>query len=68
MSYARVLLDRECGKCGMKFKQLVSFAEEKGGITIKVYRYKCPFCDALIRKPTQEEVRESLTLKEMQKK
>ena len=68
MSYARVHLDRNCGKCGMKFKQLASFEEEGERITIRVYRYKCPFCDALIRKPKPEEVRKAYILKEMQEK
>ena len=57
MSYARVLLGRNCKECNMKFDQLVSFVEEKGRITIKVWRYKCPFCDALTVKPTEEEIR-----------
>ena len=52
-----VELDRECKNCGMKLKQHVSFSEENGRITIKVYRYKCPFCNALIKKPKAEEIR-----------
>ena len=61
-----VELDRECKNCGMKLKQHVSFNEENGRITIRVYRYKCPFCDALVKKPTPEEVRKTLSLKEKQ--
>jgi len=45
-----VELDRECNNCGMKLKQHVSFSEENGRITIKVWRYKCPFCNAFIKK------------------
>jgi len=52
----------------MKFKQHVSFSKEADTFTIKVYRYKYPFCDALVKKPTPEEVRKTLILKEMQRK
>jgi len=62
VSYDRIHLDRECRKCGAKFRQLVSVVEEKGRITVKVYRYKCPFCDALTRKPIEEEIRECMHL------
>ncbi|MBZ9571970.1 hypothetical protein KJA15_01350 [Patescibacteria group bacterium] len=47
----------------MEFKQHVSFSNEAGIITIKVYRYKCPFCDALVQKPIPEEVKKMLILK-----
>ncbi|UCD27042.1 MAG: hypothetical protein JSV75_02695 [Candidatus Bathyarchaeota archaeon] len=60
MSYDHIHLARESRKCGAKFKQLVSFVEEKGRITVKVYRYKCPFCDSLTRKPIEEEIRECM--------
>jgi len=68
MSYDRIHLDRECRKCGVNFKQLVSFVEEKDRITVKVYRYKCPFCDAIVRKPTPEEIRKVAILEERQKR
>ena len=55
-----VELYRECKNCGTKLKQHVSFSEDNGRITIKVYRYKCPFCDALIKKPTAEEIRSAI--------
>jgi len=55
-----VELDKECNNCGTKLKQHVSFNEENGRITIKVYRYKCPFCDALLKKPTVEEIRRAI--------
>jgi len=67
MSYAYAHLDRKCKNCEMKFKQYVSFSKEAEKITIKVYRYKCPFCDALVRKPTLEEIRKALILKETQR-
>jgi len=63
-----VELDRKCKNCEMKLKQHVSFSKEADTFTIKVYRYKCPFCNALVRKPTPEEVRKKLILKGTQKK
>ena len=56
-----VELDRECKNCGVKLKQHVSFSEENGRITIEVWRHKCPFCNALIKKPTAEEIRRATT-------
>lgn len=54
-----VELDRKCENCGMKLKQHVSFSKDNERITIKVYRYKCPFCNALIKKPTVDEIRKA---------
>jgi hypothetical protein len=54
-----VELDKECENCGMKFRQHVSFAGDNRKITIKVYRYKCPFCNALIKKPVVDEIRKA---------
>jgi len=48
----------------MEFKQHVSFSGEGEEITVKVYRYKCPFCNALIKKPTPGEIMTAIALKE----
>jgi hypothetical protein len=50
--------------CGMEFKQHVSFSGEGEKITVKVYRYTCPFCNALIKKPTPGEIMTAIALKE----
>jgi len=48
-------------------RQFLRFVNSKEGLseevhacTVKVYRYKCPFCDALTRKPIEEEIRECM--------
>jgi len=48
----------------MEFKQHVSFSGEGEKITVKVYRYTCPFCNALIKKPTPGEIMTAIALKE----
>ncbi len=59
-----VEINRKCDNCGMEFKQHVSFSGEGEEITVKVYRYKCPFCNALIKKPTPGEIMTAIALKE----
>jgi hypothetical protein len=59
-----VEINRKCNNCGMEFKQHVSFSGEGEKITVKVYRYKCPFCNALIKKPTPGEIMTAIALKE----
>jgi len=59
-----VEINRKCDNCGMEFKQHVSFIEEDEIITVKVYRYKCPFCKALIKKPKPGEIITAIALKE----
>ncbi|PVX23725.1 MAG: hypothetical protein CW716_11495 [Candidatus Bathyarchaeum sp.] len=59
-----VEIDRKCDNCRMEFKQHVSFSGEGEEITVKVYRYKCPFCNALIKKPTPGEIMTAIALKE----
>jgi len=63
-----VELDRKCRKCGSAVKQRVFFQDEDGKITIDVWQETCPFCMGFLEKPTPEEVRRSLALKELQKK
>jgi len=57
-------IDRQCNRCRMKIRQSVFFRQQNGRITIRIWQRRCPFCKAFIKKPTVEEVRRSIMLKE----
>lgn len=59
MPYELVFLDRKCQECGNKVAQAVFFRMENEEFTILTYRKNCLVCQAVLPKPTENEIRES---------
>ena len=64
MSLKRVKINRKCGLCGSKVEQGVTFREDKGKITLEVWRSTCPVCKGFLKTPVAREIRMAMILKE----